>query len=213
METSAIERNPQALPSMSPAPARSCPCVRPCSPSVCWGVRLAAHLASSCAHSCACPCQPVITDLAAPMLMAEPVSQQSVAGAVRYLMRQAGAGAATVHNAVCRHDPDRLHPGQLATVAWTSWPHPFLPVSTVSNPHRHHVPARPAAGAVLLLAPDTAAFLTVFSPLVQHCQHQAGQPQVPVSAVVSVQADGCEGQLGVSPSPSGQPPGLIRPLA
>ena len=61
---------------------------------------------------------------------------------------------------------------------------------------------------VSLLAPDT-----VFSPLVQHCQHQAGQPQVPVSAVVSVQADGCEDQLGVSPSGSGQPSSLIRPLA
>ena len=36
---------------------------------------------------------------------------------------------------------------------------------------------------VSLLAPDTAAFLTVFSPLVQHCQ------PVPVSTVVSVQAD------------------------
>ena len=45
------------------------------------------------------------------------------------------------------------------------------------------------------------------------CQHQAGQPQIPVSAVVSVPADGCEDQLGVSPSGSGQPPGLIRPLA
>ena len=69
---------------------------------------------------------------------------------------------------------------------------------------------------VSLLAPDTAAFLTVFSPLVQHCQQEAastklvtGQSQVPVSTVVSVQADGCEDQLGVLPSGSGQPPGLI----
>ena len=55
---------------------------------------------------------------------------------------------------------------------------------------------------VLLLVPDTEAFLTVFGPLVQHCRHhQAGQPQV--SAAVSVQTDGCEDQLGVSPSPSG----------
>ena len=74
--------------------------------------------------------QVVVTDLAAPMLMAEPVSQQSVAGAVRYLMQQAGAGAATVHSAVCHHDPDRLQPGQLATGVIASWPHPRL-VSTV----------------------------------------------------------------------------------
>ena len=55
--------------------------------------------------------QVVVMDLAAPML-AEPVSQQSVAGGARYPMRQ--AGAATVLSAVCHHDPDRLHPGQLA---------------------------------------------------------------------------------------------------
>merc|ERR1712155_442898 len=57
----------------------------------------------------------VIMNLAASMLMAEPVSQQSAAGAVRYLMRESGAGVATVHSAVCRHHgPDRLHPDQVA---------------------------------------------------------------------------------------------------
>ena len=81
--------------------------------------------------------QVVVTDLAAPML-AEPVSQQSVAGAARYLMRQAGAGAATVHSAVCHHDPDRLHPGQLAAGGVAPQPHP---VSTalhcaVTTPHK-----------------------------------------------------------------------------
>ena len=46
---------------------------------------------------------------------------------------------------------------------------------------------------VSLLAPDMAAFLTVFSPLVQNCQQEAASTQlVPVSAVVSVHADGCE---------------------
>ena len=48
---------------------------------------------------------------------------------------------------------------------------------------------------VLLLRPDMAAFLTVFSLLVQHCQQEAtstrlvspAQPQVLVSAAVSVQ--------------------------
>ena len=60
---------------------------------------------------------------------------------------------------------------------------------------------------VSLLAPYMAAFRTVFGSLVQHCQHQAGRLQVLVSAVVSVQADGREDQLGVSPS--GQPPGLL----
>ena len=72
---------------------------------------------------------------------------------------------------------------------------------------------------VLLLALDMAAFLTVFSLLVQHCQQEAASTKlvspvpVPVSPVVSVQADGCEDQLRVSPSGSGRPPGLIRPLA
>ena len=50
--------------------------------------------------------QVVITDMAAPML-AEPVSQrqQSVAaGAARYRMRPAGAGAVTVYGAV-HHPP------------------------------------------------------------------------------------------------------------
>ena len=68
---------------------------------------------------------------------------------------------------------------------------------------------------VSLLIPDMAAFLTVFGPLVQHCQQEAARTklvsQVSVSAVVSVQVDGHEDQLGVSPS--GQPPGLIQPLA
>ena len=46
--------------------------------------------------------QVVITDMAAPML-AEPVSQQSVAaGAARYRMRPAGVGAATVYGPI-RH--------------------------------------------------------------------------------------------------------------
>ena len=31
---------------------------------------------------------------------------------------------------------------------------------------------------VLLLAPDTAAFLTVFSPLVQHCQQEAASTKL-----------------------------------
>ena len=52
-------------------------------------------------------------DLAGPVLT-DAVSQQSMSVAARYLFRQAGAGAATVHSAVCHHDPDRLHPGQLA---------------------------------------------------------------------------------------------------
>ena len=65
---------------------------------------------------------------------------------------------------------------------------------------------------VSLLAPDFATFFAVFSPLVQHCQQEAvstklGQPQVPVSTAVTVQLDGHEDQLWVSPS--GQPPGLI----
>ena len=79
--------------------------------------------------------QVVVTDLAAPML-AEPVSQQSVAGAVWYLMRQAGTGATSVYGAVCHHDPDRLHPSQPAEGVVISRPPPRLPFSTVPTPHR-----------------------------------------------------------------------------
>ena len=103
--------------------------------------------------------QVVFTDLAGPML-AKPVSQQSVAGAAQYLMRQAGTGAATVHSAVCHHDPDRLQPGQLATGVMASWPHPRLPVSTVPTPHRRHVPTGPAAARAGLAArPRQEGFL------------------------------------------------------
>ena len=59
---------------------------------------------------------------------------------------------------------------------------------------------------VSLLAPDTAAFLTLFGLLVQHCQQEAASTKLvssKLSAAVSVQTDG---------QPSGQPPGLIRPL-
>ena len=58
VDPAAVKGNPRALPTMSPAPARFCPRSRPCSLSVCRGMRLAAHPASSRAHSCACPCQP-----------------------------------------------------------------------------------------------------------------------------------------------------------
>ena len=96
VDPTAVKGSPRALPTMSPALARSCPCSRPCSQSVCQGGSLAATrrflvpivvpvLAS----------QVVVVDLAAPML-AEPVSQQSVARAAQYLLWQAGAGAATV---------------------------------------------------------------------------------------------------------------------
>ena len=109
----------------------------------------------------------LVTDLAAPML-AEPISQQSGAGAALYLMRQPGAGASTVCGAVCHHDPDHLHPGPLATVGVAFRPHPRLPVSTVPTAHRRHAPDGPASGAGLAAHPgDTAAFLTVFGPL--HC--------------------------------------------
>ena len=47
MEPAAVKGNPRALPTLSPAPARSCPLFRPCSQSVCWGARLAAQPASS----------------------------------------------------------------------------------------------------------------------------------------------------------------------
>ena len=89
-------------------------------------------------------------------MLAEPVSQQSVAGAARYPMRQAGAGAATVLSAVYHHDPDRLHSGQLAAGGVASRPHPSLTVSTVPTPHRRHVPTGPAAAAGLVSRPRHA---------------------------------------------------------
>ena len=189
VDPAAVKGNPRALPTMSPAPARSCPRSRPCSQSVCRGARLAAHPASSRAHSCACPflaSQVVVTELTAPML-AEPVSQQSVTRAARYRIQQAGAGAATVLSAVCHHVPDRLHLGQLAAVGMAPQPHPRLPVSTVPTPtpHRRHAPsldAAVAAGAGLAARPGLGN--------IPHCVRPTG-----------------------AALPSGQPPGLIRPLA
>ena len=147
--------------------------------------------------------QVVVTDLAAPML-AEPISQQSGAGAALYLMRQPGAGASTVCGAVCHHDPDHLHPGPLPTVGMAFRPHPRLPVSTVPTPHR------PAAGAGLAVPHrlgDTPRSVQPTDAALPAggCKHQAGPPHV--SAAVPVQTDGCEDQLVASPS--GQPPGLI----
>merc|ERR1711952_582683 len=143
----ARQEEPRAPPTMSQALARSSPCSRPYSQSVCQGARLTAHPVSS-------PLLSVLTnhvaamDLVGPVLT-EPVSQQSVAVAARYLFRQAGAGAASVHSAVCHHDPDLLHPGQLTAGGVAPRPHP---VSTalhcaVTTPHKRHVPAGPAAGA------------------------------------------------------------------
>ena len=153
--------------------------------------------------------QVVVTDLAAPML-AEPVSQQSVAGAVWYLMRQAGTGATSVYGAVCHHDPDRLHPSQPAEGVVISRPPPRLPVSTVPTPHRQHVPAAPAAAAGLTARPRLGDIPRGVQPPgaalpAGGCQHQAGQLQV--SAAASVQTDGREDQFGVLPS--GQPPSLL----
>ena len=145
-------------------------------------------------------------------MLAEPVSQQSVAGTARYPMRQAGAGAATVHSAVCHHDPDRLHPGQLAAGGVASRLHPRLPVSTVPTLHRQPVPIGPAAAAGLAARPGLGDIPHGVQPAgaarpAGGRWHQSGQLQVLLSAVVSVQTKGREDQLGVSPS--GQAPGLI----
>ena len=58
-----------------------------------------------------------------------------------------------------------------------SRPHPRLPVSTAPIPHRRF-PLDLLQELVSLLAPDTAAFLTVFSPLVQHCQQEAASTKL-----------------------------------
>ena len=72
----------------------------------------------------------------------------------------------------------------------------------------------------MLLAPDTAAFLTVFSPLVQHCQQESASTklvspklQFLLLALSKPMYVKTEDQLRVSPSSSGQPRGLIQPLA
>ena len=123
-----------------------------------------------------------ITDLVAPML-AGPVSQQSV----RYLMRQAATGAATVHSAVCHHDPDRLHPGQLAAGGKASRPHPRprLPVSSVPTPHRHVPTAPAAAGGGLAACPGHSS--------IPHCVWPSGAALAAAgrqqSAAVFVQTD------------------------
>ena len=73
---------------------------------------------------------------------------------------------------------------------------------------------------VSLLAPTMAAFLTVFSLLVQHCQQLSASTKLVSPKVQSLLLSlsklmyvKTEDQLGVSPSSSGQPRGLIRPLA
>ena len=111
VDPAADKGNPRALPTTSPAPARSCPRSR-------RSVSLPGSEAGSPPGVISCPllCLSLparwSSHLAA-LMLAEPVSQQSVAGAARYPMRQAGAGAATVLSAVCHHDPDRLHPGHI----------------------------------------------------------------------------------------------------
>jgi hypothetical protein len=173
VDPAAIKGNPRAPPTMSPALARSCPRSRPCSQSVCWGARLTAHPVSSPSgltnHVAA-------MDLAGPVLT-EPVSQLSVAAAARYLFRQVGAGAATVHSAVCHHDPDRLHPGQLTAGGVAPQPHP---VSTalhcaVTTPHRRQelLAPRPGHGGIFHCVRLAGAAMPAGGR-----QHQAGQPSL-----------------------------------
>ena len=128
--------------------------------------------------------QAVVTDLAAPML-AEPISQQSVAG----------AGAATVHSAVCHVTMTQIVSTLASLLQGRGIPAPPPASHSALYPLLTDDMFLPdlLQKLVLLLAPDVAAFITVFSPLVQHCQQEAASTQlVPVSAVVSVQADGCE---------------------
>ena len=138
--------------------------------------------------------QVVVTDLAAPML-AEPVSQQSVDGAARYLRW---------YRHCPHHDPDRLHPGQLAAEAVAPQPHPCHPVSTVPTPPTcSHWTCSSRSWS--LCSPRTQRHSSLCSA--RCCSTASRRPPAPVSVAVSVQTDGCEDQLGVLPS--GQPPGLI----
>ena len=113
--------------------------------------------------------QVVFTDLAAPML-AEPVSQQSVAAAAWCLMRQADAGAATVSVLSVIMTKIVSNLASLLQGVWHPTSHTsqsaLYPLLTddmfLLNLLQQEL--------VLLLAPDLATFLTVFSLLVQHCQ-------------------------------------------
>ena len=143
-------------------------------------------------------------------VLTEPVSQQSVAVAARYLFRQGGAGAATVHIAVCHHDSDRLHPGQLAAGGVAPRPHPVSTALRCDHSSQTTCSRWTCCRSSSPLSPGTAVFSIVFGPLEQQCQQEAGstklvspaQPQVLVSAAVSVQTDGREvheDQLGSRP--------------
>ena len=132
-------------------------------------------------------------DLAGPVLT-EPVSQQSVAVAARYLFRQGGAGAATVHIAVCHHDSDRLHPGQLAAGGVAPRPHPVSTALRCDHSSQTTCSRWTCCWSSSPLAPGTAVFSIVFGPLVQRCRQEAAspklvspaQPQVLFFAAVSV---------------------------
>ena len=155
---------------MSQALARSSPRSRPYSQSVCQGARLTAHPVSS-------PLLSVLTnhvaamDLLCPMLT-EPVSQQSVAVAARCFGKQElvlplstvlSVTMTQIFSTLASLTQWAWHPGH--TPAFQAAPYPTLTYD-MSPPDL-------LQELVLLLAPDTAAFLTVFSPLVQHCQQEA----------------------------------------
>ena len=119
-------------------------------------------------------------DLAGPVLT-DAVSQQSMSVAARYLFRQAGAGAATVYSGVCHHDPDRLHPGQLAAGAW----HPghtqsALHCTALRCDHSSQTTCSrwTCCRSSSLLGPGTAVFSIVFDPLEQQCQQEAASTKL-----------------------------------
>ena len=148
--------------------------------------------------------QVVITDLVTPMLMAEPVvSQQSVAASVRYLL------SVTMTQIICTL-------ARLPQWAWHPSHTPFFQSALYPFLTDHMFLPDLLQELVSLLAPDTAAFLTVFSLLVQHCQQEAASTKLvspKFQSLLLSLSKLMEDQLRVSPGGSGQPPGLIQPLA
>ena len=146
--------------------------------------------AISCPQSSVLASQVAATDLAGPVL-AEAVSQQSEAGAARYLM-------------LChvRLREEEAACGKRALVPPLSTVLSVTRTQIVSTLasllrgawHPGHTPASQSAlyplltddmfppdllqELVSLLAPDTAAFSAVFGPLVQHCQQEAARTKL-----------------------------------
>ena len=103
-------------------------------------------------------------------MLAEPISQQSVAG----------AGAATVHSAVCHVTMTQIVSTLASLLQGRGIPAPPPASQSALYPLLTDDMFLPdlLQELVSLLAPDTAAFSTVFGPLVQHSQQEAARTKL-----------------------------------